>query len=353
MALLYILFILCITISTSAAARTALFVFGDSFVDAGNNNFINTTTLDQANFPPYGRTYFNYPTGRFSDGRVIPDFILEYAKLPLIPPYLDPRSYRYYKIGANFASAGAGALVETFQGSVISLQTQLIYHKRVEKRLKKMYGDAKATNTLSKAVYMFSIGSNDYMSPYLITNSTHFNSSNSNSQLVQIIVGNITIAIKRLHEQGARKFVFLNVGPLGCSPGLRIILNPPNDSGGCVEQASLLATLHNQALTKSLKTLAKQLHGFRYLLYDFHHSIQQRIKHPSKYGYKQGKTACCGTGRFRGTYSCGGKRPLKEYEVCKDPKEYVFWDSYHLTERAYNQMAHQLWNQQNLKTFFD
>lgn len=31
---------------------------------------------------------------------------------------MDPNSKKYYKIGANFASAGAGALVETFQGSV-------------------------------------------------------------------------------------------------------------------------------------------------------------------------------------------------------------------------------------------
>lgn len=53
----------------------ALFIFGDSFFDSGNNNYISTTTLDQANFWPYGETYFNFPTGRFSDGRLISDFI--------------------------------------------------------------------------------------------------------------------------------------------------------------------------------------------------------------------------------------------------------------------------------------
>ena len=57
--------------------RSALFVFGDSFLDSGNNNYINTTTLDQANFPPYGETFFGFPTGRFSDGRLISDFIGE------------------------------------------------------------------------------------------------------------------------------------------------------------------------------------------------------------------------------------------------------------------------------------
>ncbi|KAI3684125.1 hypothetical protein L6452_33344 [Arctium lappa] len=316
-------FIFSILSLFTSTAAPALFIFGDSFFDPGNNNYINTTTLDQSNFPPYGQTYFHFPTGRFSDGRIIPDFILEHAKLPLIPPYMDqPASHRYYKIGANFASAGAGALVQTFQGSVISLETQIRYHKRVENRLRKMYGNGEAKATLSKAVYLFSIGTNDYLSPYLITNSTRFNSSYSNSQLIGIVIGNLTTAIKELHKRGGRKFGFLNLGPLGCLPGLRIILNPSTDSGGCIEAASLLAKLHNRALSKSLKRLAKQLHGFKYLLYDFNTNLKHRVKHPWKYGYKEGKAACCGTGRFRGTFSCGGKRPpVTEYQVCKNPHD--------------------------------
>lgn len=55
--------------------HVALFIFGDSLFDAGNNNYINTTTDYQANFLPYGQNFFKYPTGRFSNGRIIPDFI--------------------------------------------------------------------------------------------------------------------------------------------------------------------------------------------------------------------------------------------------------------------------------------
>ena len=55
--------------------HAALFIFGDSLFDNGNNNYINTTTIYQANYPPYGETFFKYPSGRFSDGRVIPDFV--------------------------------------------------------------------------------------------------------------------------------------------------------------------------------------------------------------------------------------------------------------------------------------
>lgn len=55
--------------------HVAFFIFGDSLFDAGMNNYINTTADFQANFWPYGETFFNYPTGRFSDGRLMPDFI--------------------------------------------------------------------------------------------------------------------------------------------------------------------------------------------------------------------------------------------------------------------------------------
>lgn len=66
--------------STSTKHGVAFFIFGDSFLDPGNNNYINTTTLDQANFWPYGETYFKFPTGRFSDGRLVSDFIGKLAK---------------------------------------------------------------------------------------------------------------------------------------------------------------------------------------------------------------------------------------------------------------------------------
>ena len=55
--------------------HASLFIFGDSYFDAGNNNYINTTTGFQANFGPYSESFFKYPTGRFFDGRIIPDFI--------------------------------------------------------------------------------------------------------------------------------------------------------------------------------------------------------------------------------------------------------------------------------------
>ncbi|KAL5758393.1 hypothetical protein ACOSP7_021004 [Xanthoceras sorbifolium] len=52
----------------------ALYVFGDSTVDSGNNNFL--PSISKANFPPFGIDFADgKPTGRFSNGRTEADFI--------------------------------------------------------------------------------------------------------------------------------------------------------------------------------------------------------------------------------------------------------------------------------------
>jgi len=52
----------------------AVFAFGDSIVDPGNNNEI--LTIIKANFPPYGKDFKDgKPTGRFSNGRIPTDFL--------------------------------------------------------------------------------------------------------------------------------------------------------------------------------------------------------------------------------------------------------------------------------------
>ncbi|KAH1120394.1 hypothetical protein J1N35_003554 [Gossypium stocksii] len=61
--------------------HVALFIFGDSLLDNGNNNYISTILDFRANFWPYDETFFNYPTSKFSDGRLIPDFIAKYISL--------------------------------------------------------------------------------------------------------------------------------------------------------------------------------------------------------------------------------------------------------------------------------
>lgn len=106
--------IFVINFKITSAKVPAIIVFGDSTVDAGNNNVI--PTLLKSNFKPYGRDFTGgQPTGRFSNGKIPPDFVSEYFGLkPTVPAYLDP-SYNIsdFSSGVCFASAGTGYDNET------------------------------------------------------------------------------------------------------------------------------------------------------------------------------------------------------------------------------------------------
>lgn len=126
--------------------HVALFIFSDSLFDAGNNNYINTTTNFQANFLPYGEIFFKYPTGRFSDGRINSRFYRYALYIYIYSNHwdwsvtlsfnstnsswvfrvtIDSNIFAIHKPrithGVNFASSGAGALTETHQGLVSDL----------------------------------------------------------------------------------------------------------------------------------------------------------------------------------------------------------------------------------------
>ncbi|BAT80399.1 hypothetical protein LR48_Vigan635s002100 [Vigna angularis] len=317
--------------------HAALFVFGDSLFDVGNNNYINTTADYQANYSPYGETFFKYPTGRFSDGRVLPDFIAEYANLPLIPPYLFPGNHRYVD-GVNFASAGARALVQTHQGLVIDLKTQLSYFRKVSKELRQQLGNAETTALLAKAVYLINIGINDYE----ISLSKNSSNSRTDEKHVEMVVGNLTSVIKGIHEAGGRKFGVFSLPAAGCVPYVKGLVN--GSKGSCVEEASALPKLHNSVLYLELGKLKKELEGFKYSYVDYFTITFDVINNPSKYGLKEGDVACCGSGPHRGYNSCGGRREVKDYELCENPKEYVFFDSLHPTQSAHQIVSQLVWS---------
>ncbi|KAI6703681.1 hypothetical protein NL676_012817 [Syzygium grande] len=88
---------------------SAIFVFGDSTVDPGNNNYVRT--LFKSDFLPYGRDFANQvPTGRFTNGWLVNDYIVSYIGIKdYVPPYLEPSlSFEDLKTGVSFASAGTG-----------------------------------------------------------------------------------------------------------------------------------------------------------------------------------------------------------------------------------------------------
>ncbi|KAF3443556.1 hypothetical protein FNV43_RR13243 [Rhamnella rubrinervis] len=142
--------VLVVLVDKSEAKISAVVVFGDSSVDSGNNNFI--PTIARGNFEPYGRDFQGgQPTGRFSNGRIPPDFISEAVGLkPTIPAYLDPTySISDFASGVCFASAGTGYDNATSDVlGVIPLWKEVEYFKEYQNKLKAYVGDEKAKEIL-------------------------------------------------------------------------------------------------------------------------------------------------------------------------------------------------------------
>lgn len=157
----------------------AILVFGDSTVDTGNNNFINT--LFKANFLPYGQDFPGHiPTGRFCDGKLVPDLIASFLGIKdLVPPYLDPRlSDDEIKTGVSFASAGSGYDdLTTIISNVIPVSTEVDMLKSYIKRLNSIVGEEEAKKIVEGALVLVSAGTNDFVFSFydLPTRSSEFN----------------------------------------------------------------------------------------------------------------------------------------------------------------------------------
>lgn len=75
-------------VATADATYPALFAFGDSILDTGNNNHL--FSLVKCNYAPYGRDLPNQePTGRFCNGKIPTDIIGIYIHIQLYMQFFD------------------------------------------------------------------------------------------------------------------------------------------------------------------------------------------------------------------------------------------------------------------------
>lgn len=144
---------------------SAILVFGDSSVDTGNNNYIITPV--KGDHLPYGLDFpGRVPTGRFSNGKLVPDIVASMLGLKeAVPPFLQPfLSDKDLLTGVSFASAGSGYdELTTAVTRVIPVSKQIGYLKVYIQRLKGIIGEKEVPRFLSKALVVISAGTNDFI----------------------------------------------------------------------------------------------------------------------------------------------------------------------------------------------
>lgn len=318
---------LLISLVCGAPLAPALYVFGDSLFDSGNNNLL--PTVSKANFKPYGVDFAKGDTGRFTNGRLVPDFIAEFLGLPYPPPCISIRTSTPVT-GLNYASASCGILPETGQstGKCLSLDDQVdLFQRTVKSSLPNHFeGPNELMEYLSKSIFVVCIGSNDYMSNYLSDTSKH----NTPQEFAHLLLDKLSQHFQRLYNLGARKVVMYEIGPIGCIPSMTRKIT---HNGKCAEELNELVSYFNDNLLGMLQNLTSTLpnsifaRGLAYSLgYD-------AIMNPSKYGLLDTSNPCCTTWA-NGTSAC-----IPKLKPCPNPDQHYFFDAYHLTESVYSVLA--------------
>ncbi|XWS27818.1 hypothetical protein CRYUN_Cryun25bG0012700 [Craigia yunnanensis] len=302
----------------------AVFVFGDSLVDVGNNNYL-TVSVAKANFPHNGIDFPNKkPTGRFCNGKNAADLLAEKVGLPSSPPYLSLSNKKNasYVNGVSFASGGAGIFNGTDQvfRQAMPLSKQVENYLAVNNILVQQLGSSAAKNHFSKSIFAIIIGSNDLFDYF---GSSDLRKKNTPQQFVDLMANTLKGQLKRLYAFGARKFFLAGIGAIGCSPAERV----KNKTQECNEEHNFWSVKYNEALKAMLNGLKSELQGINYSYFDTYSIMQSLIQKPSVYGFNEEKAACCGLGDLKAKVPCV---PISTY--CSNRKDHVFWDLYHPTE---------------------
>ncbi|KAI7734814.1 hypothetical protein M8C21_017787 [Ambrosia artemisiifolia] len=271
-------------IYTTGATVPAVIVFGDSSVDAGNNNHIQTVL--KSNFRPYGRDFFGgKATGRFSNGRVPSDFISEsFGLRPYVPAYLDPAyNISDFATGVCFASAGTGYDNSTSDVlSVLPLWKEVEYYKEYQKKLRDHLGDQKANNIISEAVYLTSMGTNDFLENYytLPNRRSQYNINQYQDYLVSIAES----FIKEIYGLGARKVSLGGLPPMGCLPLERTTSFMNGNGGTCNNEYNKVAMQFNGKLSGLVERLNNELVGSKIVFSNPYPIFEQIVQKPSSFG---------------------------------------------------------------------
>ncbi|XP_045824590.1 GDSL esterase/lipase At3g26430-like isoform X3 [Trifolium pratense] len=265
----------------------AIFNFGDSNSDTGGLSaaFGQVPT-------PNGITFFHTPAGRYSDGRLIIDFLGGVFK-KLLP--------------------------------------------------KEEY--------FSKALYTFDIGHNDITAGYNLDMTTE-----QVKAYIPNVLDQFSNVIRSVYKEGGRSFWIHNVGPIGCLAYMLDrypVSAAETDNFGCAKPFNEVSQYFNHNLNETIVQLREELPKATIIYVDVYTVKYNLISHAQKYGFDENSVvACCGDGgkyNFNNHARCGATKIVNGEKIviaksCKDPSVKIIWDGIHFTEAANEWIFEQIAN---------
>ncbi|KAJ6352471.1 hypothetical protein OIU76_001661 [Salix suchowensis] len=278
----------------------------------------------------------------------LPDYLSEaFGLKPSIPAYLDPMySIQDFATGVCFASAGSGydnatadvlltflfkwspvvAAIVDIAGSDPSVGKSLRTTRTIKDQLETFLGAEQEKEIITEALYIMSVGTNDFLENYYAIPGRR--SQFTIQQYQDFLIGLAEDFVKQLYALGARKLSLTGLPPMGCLPLERATNFMHPDS--CAEEYNDLALEFNGKLKQLVAELNDELPGMKVVFANPYDLLLQLITAPSLYGFENAEVGCCGSGTFEMGIMCTPDHPL----TCTDADKYVFWDAFHLTDRA-------------------
>ncbi|XP_054785865.1 GDSL esterase/lipase At5g03610-like [Prosopis cineraria] len=292
-----------------------LFVFGDSYVDTGN--FKKSGSY----MPPNGMTFPGKPSGRFSDGRVLTDYIASYLGIRTPLPYI----YRNYveksklENGMNYACGGTGILNTLFTDGP-NLTTQI--HSLQKQVQQNFY----TKHDLRSSVALVNVGGNDFAT-FLQSNGALKDAGAFSSRLISQLCSDL----KLIKSLGVRKVAITLIMPMGCLPQQSVNTSYRK----CAEIPNEIAINHNKKLLHCISKLNFQspkpvfvtLNLYNTFLSVITSTQRRRAKDPSLMNPLK---ACVNV-------EVDKEGELK-YNVCEKPQVSFFWDQVHPSQNGWHQV---------------
>ncbi|KAK8517967.1 hypothetical protein V6N12_016801 [Hibiscus sabdariffa] len=294
---------------TPLAEARAFFIFADSLVDNGNNNYLATTA--RADSPPYGIDYPSHkPTGHFSNGLNLPDIISMlyiFTSFPFI-----------CEVCMNFRCIDTGILNDTGIQfvNIIRIFRQFEYFQEYQTKLTNILGQEQAQRLVNQALVLITLGGNDFVNNYFLVPLS--------ARSRQFSIPDYCRDYCRYLISEYRKILLHRT--LRLRPGR---VSHAESNGECVPEIQQAANIFNPLLVQLIQQLNSQLGSNVFLSANAFSMNMDFISNPQRFGFVTSKVACCGQGPYNGLGSC-----TKLSNVCPNRDVYVFWDSFHPTERA-------------------
>ncbi|CAL5387517.1 unnamed protein product [Camellia sinensis] len=329
---------------------TKLFVFGDSYADTGNNR----KSIADSWKVPYGITFPGKPTGRFSDGRVLTDYLARFLGLK------SPIPYRWRKFaanrlrnGMNFAYGGTGV----FDTLVLdpNMTTQIDFLEKL------VNNDSVYTKwDLQSSLGLVTLSGNDYGAFLAKGGSTQKGRcANKDSKenvyhealaagskeealaldlpsFISAVVDQLAENLKRIQDIGVRKVAVTAMQPLGCLPRSTVL----NSFQECNATENTAVTFHNLLLQQAVSKLNNNSKdSYAFVILDLYGSFISVLKTKGDFlgsvKFETPLKPCC-MGTSSGHY-CGSldEKGAKMYAVCNNPEAAFFWDMVHPTQAGW------------------